>query len=76
MSIRDFEDTNTQVFKITSAGAAYTLTLGFEPDIIEWWNYTKFATNDQNISGVWVNGMPAGDVLIVRRGTTDLTSTL
>lgn len=76
MSIRDFEDTNTQVFKITSAGAAYTLTLGFEPDIIEWWNYTKFATNDQNISGVWVSGMPAGDVLIVRRGTTDLTSTL
>jgi hypothetical protein len=76
MSIRRFEDTNTQVFKITSAGAAYTLTLGFEPDIIEWWNYTKFATNDQNISGVWVSGMPAGDAVIVRRGTTDLTSTL
>lgn len=76
MSVRNFQDTNTQVFEITSGGAAYTLTLGFEPDIIEWWNYTKYATNSQNLSGVWVRGMPAGDAVIIARGTTDLTSTL
>lgn len=76
MSVRQFQDTNTAVYKVQSAGAAYNLTLPFEPDMVEWWNYTKFGTDANNISGVWVNGMPAGDALVIARGTTDLTSTL
>lgn len=76
MAVTDFSVSNTAFFKITSAGAAYTLTMPFDPDQIEWWNYTKFGTNTNNLSGVWVRGMPAGDDLIVTRGTTTLTSTL
>lgn len=59
-----------------SDGAAYNLTLPFVADKIEWFNYTKYATNSQNLSGVWFRDFPAGDALIVARGTTDLTSTL
>lgn len=59
-----------------SDGAAYNLVLPFVADKIEWFNYTKYATNSQNLSGVWFRDFPAGDALIVARGTTDLTSTL
>lgn len=59
-----------------SDGAAYDLVLPFVADKIEWFNYTKYATNSQNLSGVWFRDFPAGDALIVARGTTDLTSTL
>ena len=76
MSVRDFQDTNTAIFKLTSAGAAYNLTLPFAPECIEWWNYTKYGTNTNNLQGVWVLGMPDGDDLIINRGTTTLTSTL
>jgi len=76
MSVRDFQDTNTAIFKLTSAGAAYDLTLPFAPECIEWWNYTKYGTNTNNLQGVWFLGMPDGDDLIINRGTTNLTSTL
>lgn len=68
--------TNSYGGYLQSGGVAYNLTLPFFPDKFEWFNYTKFATNDNNVSGVWYRDFPAGDALIVRRGTTDLTSTL
>lgn len=76
MAVTDFSQANIAMFSLTSAGAAYDITLPFEADTIEWWNYTKYGTNSENLSGIWINGMPAGDALIVARGTTDLTSTL
>ncbi len=68
--------TNTYGGYLQSAGAAYNLVLPWQADKFEWYNYTKFATNDTNLSGVWFRDFPAGDALITRRGTTDLTSTL
>lgn len=68
--------TNTFAGKIISAGTAYTLQTPWEADKLEWFNYTKYATNANNVSGVWFRDFPAGDALIVSRGTTDLTSTL
>lgn len=75
--IREFgQVTNSYGGYLQSAGSAYTLTLPFFPDKFEWFNYTKFATNSNNIQGVWYRDFPAGDALIIARGTTDLTSTL
>ncbi len=69
--------TNSYGGFLQSAGATpYTLSLPFFPDKFEWFNYTKYATNDTNLQGVWYRGFPAGDALIVARGTTTLTSTL
>lgn len=75
--IREFSSvTNSYGGYLQSGGVAYNLTLPFFPDKFEWYNYTKFGTNTNNIQGVWYRDMPAGDALIVARGTTDLTSTL
>lgn len=68
--------TNTYAGYLQSAGAAYSLVLPWQADKLEWYNYTKFATNSKNIQGVWFRDFPAGDALIIARGTTDLTSTL
>lgn len=68
--------TNSYGGYIKSAGAAYTMVLPFFPDRIDWFNYTKFGTDTNNIQGVWFRDFPAGDGLIVARGTTTLTSTL
>jgi len=68
--------TNSYGGYLQSAGAAYNLTLPFYPDKFEWFNYTKFATNDNNVQGVWYRDFPDGDALIIARGTTTLTSTL
>lgn len=68
--------TNTYGGYLISAGVAYNLVLPWQADKLEWYNYTKFATNTNNIQGVWFRDMPAGDALIIARGTTDLTSTL
>lgn len=68
--------TNTYAGYLQSGGAAYNLVLPWQADKLEWFNYTKYATNDNNISGVWFRDFPAGDALIARRGTTTLTSTL
>lgn len=76
MSVTNFEDANIAVFSLISGAAAYNITLPFAADTIEWWNYTKYGTNTNNLQGIWFDGMPAGDALIVTRGTTTLTSTL
>jgi hypothetical protein len=68
--------TNTYAGYLQSAGAAYNITLPFFPDKFEWYRYTSYGTNDINLQGVWFRGFPAGDSLIIRRGTTDLTSVL
>jgi len=67
---------NTYAGHFESDGGAYNLQLPFEADKIEWFNYTKYATNSSNLQGVWFKDFPAGDALIVARGTTTLTSTL
>ncbi len=75
--IREFSQvTNSYGGYLQSAGAAYDLTLPFFPDRFDWFRYTTFGTNDINIQGVWFRDFPAGDALIIRRGTTDLTSVL
>jgi hypothetical protein len=75
--IREFGDsTLTYGGYFQSDGSAYNLTLPFYPDKFEWYNYTKFGTNSNNLQGVWFRDFPAGDALIVTRGTTDLSSTL
>lgn len=68
--------TNTYAGYLQSAGVAYNLILPWQADKLEWYNYTKFATNSNNIQGVWFRDFPASDALIIARGTTDLTSTL
>jgi len=68
--------TNSYGGYLQSAGVAYTLTLPFLPDRFDWFNYTKFGTDTNNIQGVWFRDFPAGDALIITRGTTTLTSTL
>ena len=68
--------TNTYAGFLQSAGAAYNLVLPWQADMLQWWNYTKFATNDSNCQGVWFRNFPGGDALIIARGTTTLTSTL
>lgn len=75
--IREYSQvTNSYGGYLQSAGAAYNLLLPFFPDKVEWFNYTKYATNSNNLQGVWYRGMPAGDALIISRGTTDLSSVL
>jgi len=66
--------TNTYGGYLQSAGAAYNLVLPWQADKFEWYNYTGYATNDTNLQGVWFRDFPAGDALIVSRGTTDLSS--
>lgn len=68
--------TNTYAGYLQSAGVAYNLVLPWQADKLEWYNYTKFGTNSQNLQGVWFRDMPAGDALIINRGTTDLSSAL
>lgn len=68
--------TNTYAGYLQSGGVAYNLVLPWQADKLEWYNYTKFGTNTQNLQGVWFRDFPAGDALIINRGTTTLTSTL
>lgn len=68
--------TSTYAGHFISDGGAYDLLLPFEADKLEIWNYTKFGTNSETLSSVWFRDMPAGDALLVTRGTTDLSSTL
>lgn len=75
--LREFgQVTNSYGGYMQSGGVAYDITLPFFPDKFEWFNYTKFGTNTNNIQGVWFRDMPGGDSLIIARGTTTLTSTL
>lgn len=68
--------TNTYAGYLQSAGVAYNIVLPWQPDKFEWYNYTKFGSNTNNLQGIWFRDMPAGDALIINRGTTTLTSTL
>lgn len=74
--VQESNVTNTFAGYLQSAGAAYNLVTPWQADKLEWFNYTKFATNDNNLQGVWFRDFPAGDGLIINRGTTTLTSTL
>jgi hypothetical protein len=75
--LREFgQVTNSYGGYLQSGGVAYNLNLPFFPDRFDWFRYTAFGTNDTNIQGTWFRDFPAGDALIIRRGTTDLTSTL
>lgn len=71
----------------TSGGTAYDLQLPIETVQgstqanmtlvrFEIFNYTKWATNTQNLSAQWFKGMPNASALITSRGTTDLSSVL
>lgn len=44
-------------FRIQSAGTAYDLEIGFVPDTIEVWNYTKWATDATKVKFYWHRGM-------------------
>lgn len=74
--VQESNVTNTFAGYLQSAGVAYNLVTPWQADKLEWYNYTKFGTNDNNLQGVWFRDFPAGDGLIVNRGTTTLTSTL
>jgi hypothetical protein len=68
--------TNTYGGYLISGGIAYDLVLPWQADKFEWFNYTKYGTDTNNLQGVWFRDFPAGDALIINRGTTTLTSTL
>lgn len=78
MAVTNFEDANIAIFKLQSAASAYTITLPFAADCIEWWNATAFATNASNLQGIWFADMPTASIqgLEITRGTTDLSSAL
>lgn len=68
--------TNTYGGYLTSSGNAYDLVLPFQADKLEWYNYTKFGTDTNNLFGIWFRDMPDNEALIINRGNTNLTSTL
>ena len=59
-----------------ATGSSVNLTLPFEPDSLKVYNYTKWGTNDESLMAMWFKDFPAGDGLILTRGTTTLSSTL
>jgi len=76
MAVQDFNKFNGYGATFISTGSAITLPLPFDPDSIKVFNYTKFGTNSNDLVAFWFKGFPAGDALIVQRGTTTLTSVL
>lgn len=44
-------------YSLTSGGAAYTLEVGFLPDTIEVWNYTKWETDATKVKFYWHKDM-------------------
>jgi hypothetical protein len=75
--LREFSQvTNSYGGYLISGGVAYSITLPFFPDKVEWFNYTKYATAANNISGVWFRDFPAGDALITAMGATNLAGVL
>ncbi|MEN8236134.1 MAG: ubiquitin-activating E1 FCCH domain-containing protein [Pseudomonadota bacterium] len=47
-----------------SDGAAYDLTLPFDPDCIKLYNYTKYGTAAENAETIWFKDFPAGDAIV------------
>lgn len=70
------EVTNTYAGYFESDSNAYNLTLPWQADKLEIFNYTLFGTNDKTLQSVWFRDFPAGDALITTRGTTTLSTTL
>lgn len=68
--------TDTYAGYLQSGGVAYNLLTPWQADKLEWFNYTKFATDTTNCQGVWFRDFPTGDALIINRATTTLTTTL
>lgn len=68
--------TNTYSGYFISGGSAYNLQTPWQADKLEIYNYTQYGTNDKILQSVWFRDFPAGDALIINRGTTTLTSTL
>lgn len=68
--------TNTYAGYIVSPGVAYSLQTPWQADKLEIYNYTKFGTDTQVLQSIWFRDFPAGDALVINRGTTTLTSTL
>lgn len=70
--------TNSYGGYLTSAGAAYTLTLPFVPDRFDWFRYTGYGTAGTLGQGVWFRDMPAAAELEIRsiadNGVTGNTS--
>lgn len=58
--------TNSYGGYLTSAGAAYTLTLPFVPHKFEWFRYTGYGTAGTLGQGVWFRDMPAAAELEIR----------
>ena len=50
-------------YRIQSAGSAYNLDVGFVPDTVEVWNYTKWATDGTKVKFYWHKGMTAAYAL-------------
>lgn len=68
--------TNTYAGYFESDGGAYDLVLPWQADKLEIFNYTKWATDSENINSVWFRDFPSGDALILNRGTSTIESTL
>lgn len=68
--------TNTYAGYFQSSGAAYDLILPWPADKIEWFNYTKYATDSNNLQGVWFRDFPAAEALVIVRGSIELSSIL
>lgn len=66
MALNNDYDMQSYAGHFESDGAAYNITIPFDPDSFKWWNYTAFATDQNNAFGVWFKDMPAGDALIVQ----------
>lgn len=66
MAILNRYEMNSYAGHFESDGGAYNITIPFDPDSFKWWNYTKFATDQNNAFGVWFKDFPAGDALIVQ----------
>ena len=47
-----------------ATGSSINLTLPWDPDSLEMWNYTKYGTAAQASKVIWFKDMPAGDALL------------
>ena len=54
---------NIKKFRLQSGAAAYNLNVGFVPDTVTVWNYTKWATDGTKVKFYWHRGMTAAYAL-------------
>lgn len=55
--------TISRKYRLVSAGAAYNLNVGFVPDSVTVWNYTKWASDGTKVMFFWHKGMTAAYAL-------------